>query len=1716
MGNPGHHLPPVPRGRRRHRTLGDRLAHGSQVRGYTVEDNAGTAGRGTARGVTRRPILTILAIALSAAIAGSARADIGPPIKIGMPAETRPAASGSPYAGVLQIRADRGGTIETVGLEGDGWVIQRLDVLTPLSVTAGELLVVPFRALPADVSNPLRATVVFSGRKAGRTFDLSPAYFARVGIPRPGHSLQGARAFARDGRGAAGQTIRLHGRMVYDRTGRDVDGDGVDDIPAQRLGVDHIHVEIMDLDDDFYDEEMWSGQTDADGYFDVTLDWDDCDVVGCDDPDIYVRWECDTGVVNVQSAGVIEEDYSWSTKDTEYFPNFTGSEIDFGELSPTDSDDHPALHILTTVVRTHRFIEERTGHDVPEVDVQWPEESAGGGNNAHYYDDEIFLSSAKEWREDTIAHEYGHHFQDHFAPTPDPDYCNATCDEAADNCGHCVWCSELDNIAWSEGWPNWLADVVTRSFDADYGVRALFRRNQEVVDLCDIDDDGVGDFFDDPLRTEGFLGALLRDIEDDMEDRNGDGIPEWQPQCARDSLNLGVEEIFEVVTEDEPVTPLQFINAFRARFPEHTVALWQTANNVATEYTWPDYERPGPVTELDSPTHPLGIGGTQPYIEIELTPPTDDASGAAGYSYTWSDTTDVIPDFTDDPMATETSIRSPLSGLGEWYLRIRARDCADHWSSDSQLFGPFVVTECNGNGIVDACDTDCNAFGTFCNVPGCGYAPDCNVNLVPDACDLADGTSRDCDLNGSPDECDGGSFVSWIGSDGLWHQPFNWDNSNLPGPGDHVCIDVPAVAVVTHSEGDTEVLSIRSAERFVLSGGTLSVLSRSRMESNLTVGFATLSGPGDIRVDGFLSFAGDNYQTGSLTGNGTIDAFGGILIDSHSVWLYDSRRIKNRSHASFRGDYAKELWLNDSAVFENYGTFQASGAGDFRALSGSTSRFINLGTFEKSGPGRLEVTFAFDNWGDVFALGGTLALGAGSNIVSDGLYSGAIGAVIEFGNGTLNLGPQSRVEAHNVVFGGYGGYASNVTVDGTYNVTGTSTFNTGFVSFTPAGNVVGYGDSVVVGDGAATVDFNADEPVQINHYVQSNGWANFNTGLPVTFGTLEQSAGYIQGSDAIEITGQASCSGYLAEAVQLTAAGGMTINRLLFMQDTTVLINRATATYTGINAVIHLAGTSVLNNMGVLNAETDGLIGVGTTDATGLFTNSGTFNKLGPGNTTINVALENSGAVNILSGTLLLRGAGTQSMTGSFNGAPDATLDLGLIGAGRTATYNFGNTSSIAIGQMRFSPGGVTANIDGVYNVSGGTTVSAGMTANFSPAATVLGLGESLNVSGGTANFNCDEPISIHTFTLSGSTSGTVNFNTGQPVLVHTLLQGGGWLSGADEVRVTGPSTWTAGTMLGAGRTVFEDNVALSWVNLRDSRVVRSLQTASHAGQLGMRDTAQFENAGTFDALSDGEIKQWSGSPRFTNTGTFLKRGAGTMYCTVAFHNSGTMELQAGVFQQLNRPYTQDAGVTRLNGGQLTSGLPLDLQGGVLSGSSTITGSVSNTGGIVAPGLPVGVLDIVGGYTQGPAGTLAVELAGDEPGAAYDVLNVSEGVTIDGVLRVEVDPMFLPDFGETFEILTFASRTGQFAAASGLGLGEGRRLDLTYGEHDIVLAVVPIGSPDTDADGDVDLLDYDAFQDCLSGADLPIEPTCGSMDFDADGDVDLSDFAVLQLAFSGQ
>ncbi len=61
---------------------------------------------------------------------------------------------------------------------------------------------------------------------------------------------------------------------------------------------------------------------------------------------------------------------------------------------------------------------------------------------------------------------------------------------------------------------------------------------------------------------------------------------------------------------------------------------------------------------------------------------------------------------------------------------------------------------------------------------------------------------------------------------------------------------------------------------------------------------------------------------------------------------------------------------------------------------------------------------------------------------------------------------------------------------------------------------------------------------------------------------------------------------------------------------------------------------------------------------------------------------------------------------------------------------------------------------------------------------------------------------------------------------------------------------------------------------------------------------------------------------------------------------------------------------------------------------------------------------------------------------------------------------------------------------------------------------IPLG--DCEDDGDVDLNDFEAFEDCLTGPSAVVDDACRCFDVDRNGAVDLADLATVQANFTSQ
>ena len=601
---------------------------------------------------TRKTSLVLCAFSLMSSMV---RADVSPPVKITIPAERLvPAVSGQEYRGAIEIKVGADGQLADFQLLGEGWHIALLDAPDFVDVRANQTHLVEFRGTPTDASHPLHFSVAFDGRPVTKRIDLSSEYFHKaskrrtvVSVDAQGRMTPFQPVLSEASNVGGGQQLRLSGRIVYMRPSM------VGGPQNLMVGADGVWFEVMDDDSPDFDETIYSGHTDPYGFFDVALEWDDCDISGCDEPDIYLRWETDTGVVNVQDSGILEEDYSWDTEET-MIEDFEGVNVNFGTVMPGDWNEHAALHILTSITRAHRFILEHSGVNVEEVDAQWPESDSGAFYNPFF--EEIHIGPDQQWVEGTHVHEFGHHYLENYALNLTPDYCNDFCDGGDGGCtagtdcedeGHCTWCRETNHDAWNEGFPNWLGSAVMRAYSTRYpaecsaGGVCIKGANDGVACVpggapactalaaLSINDnryalEGLGTCCQDGQThaadiTEGFLTALLTDIEDAAQDDHSGGTyacggAPGALDCTRDALNLGPEEILEVARLDQPTNPLAFIQAFRARFPQHDQDFWSTATNVAAAYS---FTPPAPKILNQTNTCKMNIAGQPMTIDVQ-------------------------------------------------------------------------------------------------------------------------------------------------------------------------------------------------------------------------------------------------------------------------------------------------------------------------------------------------------------------------------------------------------------------------------------------------------------------------------------------------------------------------------------------------------------------------------------------------------------------------------------------------------------------------------------------------------------------------------------------------------------------------------------------------------------------------------------------------------------------------------------------------------------------------------------------------------------------------------------------------------------------------------------------------------------------------------------------------------------------------------------------
>jgi hypothetical protein len=207
-----------------------------------------------------------------------------------------------------------------------------------------------------------------------------------------------------------------------------------------------------------------------------------------------------------------------------------------------------------------------------------------------------------------------------------------------------------------------------------------------------------------------------------------------------------------------------------------------------------------------------------------------------------------------------------------------------------------------------------------------------------------------------------------------------------------------------------------------------------------------------------------------------------------------------------------------------------------------------------------------------------------------------------------------------------------------------------------------------------------------------------------------------------------------------------------------------------------------------------------------------------------------------------------------------------------------------------------------------------------------------------------------------------------------------------------------------------------------------------------IRDSNTGIDALTHLALNDSVGSLTLADRQLTVANAFVNKGQLTIDAT-----SGPAGLVVGgTFTQQSITGTGvpvQATTTLVSGGanqaalQATGGL--SFLSGVLEGSGTITGNVTNAG-LLKPGTATspGLLTINGTYTQTSTGQFLVKLAGTGlPGVNFDRLSVASMATLAGTIQVSFLNNFTPPQSSSFPVIGFASSDGDFATKSGFAIG---------------------------------------------------------------------------------
>ncbi len=348
-------------------------------------------------------------------------------------------------------------------------------------------------------------------------------------------------------------------------------------------------------------------------------------------------------------------------------------------------------------------------------------------------------------------------------------------------------------------------------------------------------------------------------------------------------------------------------------------------------------------------------------------------------------------------------------------------------------------------------------------------------------------------------------------------------------------------------------------------------------------------------------------------------------------------------------------------------------------------------------------------------------------------------------------------------------------------------------------------------------------------------------------------------------------------------------------------------------------------------------------------------------------------------------------------------------------------------------------NVTGTYTVSldGPVTVDAVNVGTLTGSQTLRTINHSLTITTGNSTVSNEGTLDIQNATVDGG--GTILNTTGAVELTDATidcnLTNAGLLDtdGATAINGTFTTTGSAISRVNSGTLT----VANSFSNQNQFQML--------TGGTGLTVTSgSFTNNGIL--LCSGPAPARALDVNLVNNGTMtVAAGVELTRADAAHVNNGTINCFVGDFnvnQSGATPSFANDGILFVSSGRIFScdaGTFTNGSAGAVRGEGLFdfTGCTHLSSGETAPGSGTALMTHAGDFTQDGSGSLVIEIGGLGAGSDYDQLAIVGDATFDGTLDVSLVGGFIPTAGQTFDIATFASLTGDFSDLSSLDVGGG-------------------------------------------------------------------------------